>query len=777
MRVSTAVCIALALAGCSDAHLNLPPDVHDLALETTEDTAATITIDATDPDRDGLVFELATEPEHGTVELDAAVITYTPVADFHGDDSLTFTVYDTKNPRVTGTVLITVTPVNDAPLGTADTIAASEDTVRTIAATALLQNDTDIDGDTLAISAVANPTHGTVALSGADVVFTPDADFTGEGSFDYTLDDGTVTATVTVTVDIGGANDAPVAVDDVATTAEDTPIDIMNLLANDTDADGQVLTIDSATAVTGGTVSRAGDTVTFTPTADSHGTASFTYVVTDGVATDTGTVTVTVTSVNDAPVAADDTDTIDEDTPKTFTTLTGNDSDVDGDTLTVTDVANANNGTVQLNGGQPIFTPTADFSGAASFEYTVSDGNGGTDTGLVEITVAPINDSPIAADDTATTAEDTPVTLMNLLDNDTDAENDTLSVTAVSNFVNCTVALNGGDPIVTPTANFNGTATFDYTLSDGNGGMDTGSVSVTVTAAPDVSSLTPSTISLLANGGTGILTVTLDSAPTGGDLVVDITVPAFSLYTAPTTVTVPQGATTATFRIQSTAPVATSDQVTASVAGAGSASATINHVTTAPAPVLGDLVINEVLPDPPVTGGDANCDGIRDAEDDEFIELANLSAHPVDLTGVSIWDSVAFGNTTARYSFSAATLGAGEVVIVFGNGAAITNTTDPWCAGAGGTRIGDAQVFYIGNATGLSLTNTGDTVHITATSSVVSTEIVTALVIPSTAAQAYVRDPDFTGAFVKETSMVGATDRVFTPGTLITGFPFASASP
>jgi hypothetical protein len=784
MRVSAfarrSMCTALlVLAGCSDAHLNQPPLVADLAVSVMEDTTSTERIDATDPDRDGLVIELVDPPSHGVATISNATLTYTPEADYNGDDTLTFTVYDTKNPPVMATASITVVPVNDTPVGEADAIAAIEDTVRTIAATALVQNDSDIDGDALAISAVAAATHGTVALSGADVVFTPEPDFVGEGSFEYTLDDGTATATVAVTVDIGGENDAPVASNDTATAAEDTPIDLMTLLSNDTDADGQVLTIDSALAGTNGTVGVSGDIVTFTPAADFNGTATFTYVATDGVATDTGTVTVTVTAVNDAPVATDDAPMIEEDTPTTFTTLADNDSDVDLEMLTVSAVDNANNGTVALNGGQPIFTPTADYNGTASFDYTVSDGAGGTDTGTVTITVTPVNDPPVALDDADSTVEDTPITFTSLVGNDTDPELDTLSVTAVANPKNGTVALDGGDPIFTPAADFSGTASFDYTVSDGNGGTDIGTVTVTVVAEPDVSSVTPAAVSVEASGGTAILTVTIDAAAGSGGVLVDLASSVPSDLAVPTNVTVPEGATSIGFRVRADATGAAGPiTVTASLAGtSGTATSAATVVTSVAAPAVGALVINELLADPPTSGGDANCDGVRDAEDDEFIELSNRSDHPIQLLDVSLWDSVAFDNGTRRYGFPSFVLGAGEAVLVFGQGTTPTVTADPWCAAASDGRIGDAAVLYVGSATGLSLTNGGDTVHITASSSVASTELVTALVVPSTTGQAYARDPDFTGAFVRDGTDVGAADRSWSPGTLITGEPFAAASP
>ena len=155
--------------------------------------------------------------------------------------------------------------------------------------------------------------------------------------------------------------------------------------------------------ITGG-----GTGLTYTPDANFAGTDTFTYTISDGAfATDTATVTVTVTAVNDAPTAADFAGTVAEDStnvPVDLTTLT---DDVDGDALTYTITTPLANGTLTPTGTPGIYTytPNANFTGPDSFTYTVSDGTL-TDTGTVSVTVTPVNDAPVAVDDTATVAED-----------------------------------------------------------------------------------------------------------------------------------------------------------------------------------------------------------------------------------------------------------------------------------------------------------------------------------------------------------------------------------
>ena len=147
-------------------------------------------------------------------------------------------------------------------------------------------------------------------------------------------------------------------------------------------------------------------------------------------------------------------------------------------------------GTVALAAGTITYTPAANYNGPASFQYTLSDGQGGSDTGLVSLTVTPVNDAPLAVDDDAgSTAEDTPkqISAASLLANDSDADGNTLSVSAVSATANThgTVSLAAGTITYTPAANYNGPASFKYTLSDGQGGSDTGLVSLTVTPVND----------------------------------------------------------------------------------------------------------------------------------------------------------------------------------------------------------------------------------------------------------------------------------------------------
>ena len=186
----------------------------------------------------------------------------------------------------------------------------------------------------------------------------------------------------------------------------------------------------------------------------------FPYTVQDSEGEEnSATVTVVVNAVNAAPQPEDDEISTDADTPVTISSseLLANDIDEDVDTLSITSVSNAVNGTVELNAeGEIVFTPDAEFIGEASFEYTVQDSEGQENSATVTVTVNAVNAAPQPEDDEISTNVDTPVTISSseLLANDIDEDVDTLSITSVSNAVNGTVELNAeGEIVFTPMPN------------------------------------------------------------------------------------------------------------------------------------------------------------------------------------------------------------------------------------------------------------------------------------------------------------------------------------
>jgi VCBS repeat-containing protein len=209
--------------------------------------------------------------------------------------------------------------------------------------------------------------------------------------------------TATVKITITGVNDAPVATDDSYSTDEDTVLNVAapGVLGNDSDVDGDTLTAVKVADPTHGTVAlNANGSFAYTPNTDFNGSDSFTYKANDGTAdSNVATVTITVNAVNDAPVAVDDSYSTDEDTVLNVAApgVLGNDSDVDGDTLTAVKVADPTHGTVALNAnGSFAYTANTDFNGSDSFTYKANDGTADSNVATVTITVNAVNDAPVA---------------------------------------------------------------------------------------------------------------------------------------------------------------------------------------------------------------------------------------------------------------------------------------------------------------------------------------------------------------------------------------------
>jgi hypothetical protein len=479
---------------------------------------------------------------HGTVWLDAqGNLRFVPDINYHGAAQFLYWVSDGVGAETPATMRLTIAAVNDIPVVQGESTNTSEDTTLSIDAATLLANDSDVDaatdGQVLTISAVNNASHCAVSLNTQSdgsqrITFVPDANFHGTATFDYTVSDvhgGTSVATAVV--NLSAVNDAPVVAGEVATVDEDLTLVFTSrdLLANDTDVDvateGQFLRISRVGAATHGVVTLdAQGQVHFTPDANYHGPAQFTYWVSDGpVANGAGaevpaTVSLTILAVNDLPVVTGEIINTNEDTTLLFNpvSLLANDRDVDvatdNQTLSITAVNNATHGTVafvtQSDGSQGIaFTPEANYSGMASYQYTVSDGAGGTAITTVVVNLAQVNDAPVAANDSlSSTAEDTAlhISFASLLGNDTDEDShnsqwggsdDVLTVSAVRNATHGTVVIVNGEVVFTPEANYNGPASFAYQVSDSSGALSQALATFSITAVNDLPVATGETIS------------------------------------------------------------------------------------------------------------------------------------------------------------------------------------------------------------------------------------------------------------------------------------------
>ncbi|MFM2602284.1 tandem-95 repeat protein [Vibrio diabolicus] len=461
-----------------------------------EDTATIIKVLGNDTfEGDDKVVSLDTNngPANGTVSVNPdGSVTYTPNDNYHGTDSFTYIVTSGGVSEST-TVNVDVTPVNDAPVAKDDTEITDEDTAVTID---VLPNDTDVDGDKLSIQSASVPeAQGKVEIVDGKLVFTPAENFNGDAEITYTITDGALTDQATVNVTVNAVNDTPVVESSLAdqTLAEDfTPYTIdLNTAFSDVDnVDGEL-----SFSVSGNSniqVAIVNGIATFTPTADWNGSEILTFTATDPSGESVSqTVNFTVAPVAD--IEADSADVV-EDTP-TIINVLGNDT-FDGDDKVVLLDTNKGpaNGTVSVNpDGTVTYIPDDNYVGKDTFTYVVTSG-GVSESTTVEVNVTPVNDAPVAKDDTAITDEDTPVTI-DVLPNDTDVDGDKLSIQSASvPEAQGKVEIVDGKLVFTPDENFNGDTEITYTITDG-ALTDQATVNVTVNAVND----TPAVESNLAD--------------------------------------------------------------------------------------------------------------------------------------------------------------------------------------------------------------------------------------------------------------------------------------
>ncbi|WP_244443070.1 DUF4082 domain-containing protein [Bradyrhizobium sp. Ai1a-2] len=480
-------------------------------------------------------------------------------------------------------VMFNPSVANSAPVAANDDgPTAIRDLAMTIAASALIANDSDPDGDAVSIIGVSAATHGTVVLNTQSnpqnntITFTPDAGYTGPASFTYTIADGrggTASATVSFTVAPPGA--APVSLFSPSSTPEltnlndgsqvelgmkftssvagqitalrfyrsasDTGINVLDLWTEtgtrlatatftNTSASGwQTVMLSSAVSIAANTTYVASYHTTGAYVATNN---YFTTAITNGPLTapsttaaggngvyshgGTSTSGIFPTSTynaanywvdvvfapsggvsNQPPVANNDggyTATQNTALAIAAAALLANDTDPDGGALTITGVSGAVNGTVSFNSqtNTITFTPTTGYTGPASFSYAIADGQGGTATATVSLTVnPPANQPPVANNDGGySTTPNTALAIAAsaLLANDTDPNGDPLVITGVSGAVNGSVSFDSQTNMVTftPIAGYTGAASFSYSISDGHGGTATATANLIVTP-PSVS--------------------------------------------------------------------------------------------------------------------------------------------------------------------------------------------------------------------------------------------------------------------------------------------------
>lgn len=283
----------------------------------------------------------------------------------------------------------TVVPTNIPPTASDDFFSVDERDSITVSAPGLLANDTDVEPGVLSVALLDPPSHGDVDVaSNGSFTYTHMGGAVVDDSFSYLLiDAGGAVDTGVVSIHVHEVNNPPRVTLDVITTAEDSPV-VFDPVGNDTDPDGDTLTLDGFGQPGAGVIQRSGDgSLTFTPAADFSGTTTATYTVRDGRGgMSSGTVQLVVTPVNDAPVGIADTYEFRNYLPGSLAVLS-NDSDPDGDALEIRWIGGLEVGSVDVEDGVIIYTPEPEWSGTTTFTYTVADPHGAVDIVEVSITV------------------------------------------------------------------------------------------------------------------------------------------------------------------------------------------------------------------------------------------------------------------------------------------------------------------------------------------------------------------------------------------------------
>ncbi|WP_409327394.1 tandem-95 repeat protein, partial [Vibrio parahaemolyticus] len=496
-----------------------------------------------DEDKDTLSVEnLIIDKGNGTlVDNGDGTWTFTPQIDDDTEVSFTFDIIDDEDLVVSGSANLDILPINDAPNAENDVITTEEDTAVTID---VLVNDSDVEGDVLSIQSASVPSEqGSVDIVDGKLVFTPAENFNGEATITYIVTDGDLTDEAKVTVTVKPVNDSPVAVDDTVSTQEDTVVTI-DVLTNDTDVDGDKLSIESASVPKEqGTVEVVDGKLVFTPAENFNGDAEITYTVTDGELTDEAKVTVTVNPVNDAPtIKVDAVESITEDAVSTDTvvaTLTVRDTDTSEDQLTVS-LENNSNGYFVLVGDEVKLTQAGvdavnndelnlkDLTISAS----VSDGVNPTANDSDSLVVNRVNDAPTVENAIAdqVLSEDFDAYTIDL--NEVFKDSDSSLEFSVSGNSNVLVSIENGIVTISPTADWNGSEILTFKATDPSGESISQTVNFTVAPVADIVADkatvvedTPTIIKVLGNdtfeGDGKVVSLDTNNGPANGTVSVN----------------------------------------------------------------------------------------------------------------------------------------------------------------------------------------------------------------------------------------------------------------
>lgn len=493
---------ASAVVTFLDVGTNSPPQAGTDSYSVQENgtlsitsTAAGLLANDVDADGDPLVFTpvLITDPANGVLALDpdglgAGTFRYTPDTNFYGRDQFTYEIVDDQGAPTRTQVVLVITQGEEDPIAVSDTYAMQLNSgISVDADEGLLLNDLDPVGGALTVNTtpVSDVSNGTLTLN-ADGSFTyvPNTGFSGTDRFSYQLLSSRGTfANADVSLSVVGESGTPRLSNDSYSFNEDEP-QRFDVLRNDSHSLPLVITDASATR---GSVSIVDNQLSYAPQSDDFGSVLINYTAQDELGRSaSASATLEIVPVNDAPSATADVYYVKEDASTALIPVLFNDWDMDGDSLTLSEIVAASSGTTSIVGGQIAYTPAPEVSGSYEIRYRVSDTSGAFSWSTLTVEIESVNDPPGATDDTYSLDEDTNLK-QNLLDNDTDPDSTSLTATLITSTSNGSLTLGAdGEFSYTPDLNYNGSDSFRYRVSDGVGGTDEADVSLTINPVNDL---------------------------------------------------------------------------------------------------------------------------------------------------------------------------------------------------------------------------------------------------------------------------------------------------
>ncbi|HEX8723298.1 MAG TPA: Ig-like domain-containing protein [Pyrinomonadaceae bacterium] len=499
---------APATVNVNVAPVNDTATAEDQTVSTDEDQATAVALTYSDVEGDAVGYRVIGFPGHGTLTGEAPNFVYTPAPDYSGADSIVFKVFDGGRYSNAATVNINVNPVNDAPAAAGQSVTTDEDAPRPVTL-----SGSDVEGGALSYVVVTPPSHGALTGTGADLTYTPAADYNGPDSFTFKVSDGAAeSGEATVAVSVTPVNDAPAANQQGLLATEDTPA---RLTLSGVDVDGDALTYAVVAPPAHGTLSGEAPNLVYTPAPNYSGPDSFTFKANDGtVDSPAAAFSLVVGAVNDAPVANPQEVKTNEDAGWQFV-LSG--SDVDGDALGFVVVKAPAHGSLSGSAPNLVYTPAPDYNGPDAFSFKVNDGRADSDAAVVSVFVAAVNDAPAANGQALAAAEDSTVAVTLSA---SDVDGDALSYVVVGGPAHGTLSGAAPDLVYRPAPDYSGPDSFSFAATDGRAQSAAATVTVNVAPANDAPVAVGDSASTVKNVAVGVAVLANDRDVDGDALTV-----------------------------------------------------------------------------------------------------------------------------------------------------------------------------------------------------------------------------------------------------------------